>query len=95
MSIVPLFFLQVLKNSAVLGVVEGGYSVGGREMSAKYLANSSVFGYVIDGLHNNGPDVEHLTFGDVKPILKETLVTHKKAKRVRKNELKMSVLFCS
>ncbi|GFG40511.1 hypothetical protein Cfor_07575 [Coptotermes formosanus] len=64
---------EVLKNSAVLGVVEGGYSVGGREMSAKYLANSSVFGYVIDGLHNNGPDVEHLTFGDVKPILKETL----------------------
>lgn len=64
---------EVLKNSAVLGVVEGGYSVGGREMSAKYLANSSVFGYVIDGLHNNGPDVEHLTFGDVKPVLEETL----------------------
>ena len=46
-------------------------------MSAKYLANSSVFGYVIDGLHNNGPDVEHLTFGDVKPVLEETLVTDK------------------
>lgn len=72
------FSLQILKNSAILGVVEGGYSVEGREMSAKYLANRSVFGYVIDGLHNNGPDVENLTFGDVKTVLEETLVTDKK-----------------
>lgn len=64
---------EILKKSAVLGVVEGGYNFEGREMCAKYLANSSVFGYVIDGLHNNGPDVEHLTFGDVKPVLEETL----------------------
>ena len=69
--------MQILKKSAVLGVVEGGYSVEGREMSAKYLANSSVFGFVIDGLHNNGPDVEHLTLADVKPILEETLVNDK------------------
>ena len=53
--------------------LEGGYSVEGREISAKYLANSSVFGFVIDGLHNNGPDVEHFTSGDVKPVLEETL----------------------
>jgi hypothetical protein len=32
------FSLQVLKSSAILGVVEGGYSIEGREMSAKYLA---------------------------------------------------------
>jgi queuine tRNA-ribosyltransferase subunit QTRTD1 len=57
-----------------LGVVEGGYSIGGREESAKDLANSPVFGYVIDGLHSNGPDVEQLTFEDVKPILEASLV---------------------
>jgi queuine tRNA-ribosyltransferase subunit QTRTD1 len=67
--------LQVLKKSAILGVVEGGYNIEGRAKSAKYLSNSPVFGYVIDGLHKNGPDVEKLTFGDVKPILEECLVT--------------------
>jgi queuine tRNA-ribosyltransferase subunit QTRTD1 len=73
--------LQVLKNSAILGVVEGGYSVEERGKSAKYLANSPVFGYVIDGLHTNGPDVEQLTLGDIKPILEESLVIENKAMR--------------
>jgi len=82
------FSLQILKKSAVLGVVEGGYSFEGREMSAKYLANSSVFGYVIDGLHNNGPDVEYLTFGDVKPVLEETLVTDKEQREREEINLK-------
>ncbi|PNF39844.1 Queuine tRNA-ribosyltransferase accessory subunit 2 [Cryptotermes secundus] len=64
---------EVLKESAILGAVEGGYSIEGREDSAKYLANSSVFGYVIDGLHSNGPDVEQLTIEDVKPVLEASL----------------------
>jgi queuine/archaeosine tRNA-ribosyltransferase len=68
------FFLQVLKGSAILGVVEGGHSIEAREESAKYLANSPVFGYIIDGLHSNGPDVEQLTFEDVKPALEASLV---------------------
>ncbi|XP_021922136.1 queuine tRNA-ribosyltransferase accessory subunit 2 isoform X2 [Zootermopsis nevadensis] len=64
---------EVLKKSAILGVVEGGYSIEGREKSAKYLADFPVFGYVIDGLHKNGPDVENLTFEDVREILEESL----------------------
>lgn len=72
-------------------MVEGGYNIEGREKSAKYLANSPVFGYVIDGLHKNGPDVEQLNFEDVKPVLEESLVTENKAMRARRNKFKASV----
>ncbi|XP_069700890.1 queuine tRNA-ribosyltransferase accessory subunit 2 [Periplaneta americana] len=64
---------EVLKGSAVLGVVEGGYSTLSREKSAKHLADGPVLGFVIDGLHNNGPEVEHIPIADVKPVLQETL----------------------
>lgn len=84
-------FVQVLKESAILGAVEGGYSIEGREDSAKYLANSSVFGYVIDGLHSNGPDVEQLTFENVKPVLEASLVIAMKVVGIGSSELKISI----
>jgi queuine tRNA-ribosyltransferase subunit QTRTD1 len=83
--------LQVLRESAILGVVEGGNSIERREESAKYLANSPVFGYVIDGLHSNGPNVEQLTSEDVKPILEASLVIEMKVIGFGSSELKMSM----
>ncbi|KAJ9577767.1 hypothetical protein L9F63_005687 [Diploptera punctata] len=61
---------EVLKKSAVLGVVEGGYCIHARQKSAKEVGTSSVFGCVIDGLHNNGAEVENIPFDQVKPSLR-------------------------
>lgn len=64
---------SVLKRSAVFGVVEGGYYLKAREAATKKLVQSPVDGFVIDGLHNNGPIVESVAYDSVQHILTETL----------------------
>nr|CAD7411866.1 unnamed protein product [Timema cristinae] len=67
---------EVLKKSALLAVLEGGYNLTSREASAKMLSSCNVAGFVIDGLHNNGPDVELLPFEKIKPAIQETVVSY-------------------
>ncbi|XP_067009590.2 queuine tRNA-ribosyltransferase accessory subunit 2 [Anabrus simplex] len=64
---------KILQNKAVLGVVEGGYSDFTRKACAKEISQSPVSGFVIDGLHCNGPEVENLSFEDVKTVIENTL----------------------
>ncbi|XP_063226770.1 queuine tRNA-ribosyltransferase accessory subunit 2 isoform X2 [Bacillus rossius redtenbacheri] len=64
---------EVLKGRALLGVVQGGYNLHLREGSARELAQRDVAGFVIDGLHNNGPDAEALPYDKVRPVVRETI----------------------
>nr|CAD7440979.1 unnamed protein product [Timema bartmani] len=73
---------EVLKKTALLAVLEGGYNLTSREASAKMLSSCDVAGFVIDGLHNNGPDVELLPFEKIKPAIQET-VNHLPADKFR------------
>lgn len=64
----------VIKNTSILGAVEGGYCLKLREKCIKHLLQKSLFGFVIDGLHHNGPDVEKIDIEQVQPVIKHSLV---------------------
>ncbi|XP_014279885.1 queuine tRNA-ribosyltransferase accessory subunit 2 isoform X2 [Halyomorpha halys] len=64
---------SALKSVAVFGNIEGGYDIDLRKLSAQVIANKPVDGFIINGLHNNGPEVEKLDLKKVVPILKAVL----------------------
>ncbi|XP_033340774.2 queuine tRNA-ribosyltransferase accessory subunit 2 [Megalopta genalis] len=64
---------KILKSTALLAAVEGGYDADARLESLNYLKDKPVDGYVIDGLHNNGPDVQNISTETVKEIIKQTI----------------------
>ncbi|XP_073972993.1 queuine tRNA-ribosyltransferase accessory subunit 2 [Rhodnius prolixus] len=64
---------EVLQSSAIFGVVEGGYDLDARRLSAKLLAERKVDGFVIDGLHNNGSSLDSINIDNVRPVIEETL----------------------
>ncbi|XP_075230202.1 queuine tRNA-ribosyltransferase accessory subunit 2 isoform X2 [Lycorma delicatula] len=66
---------KVLQNSAVLGVVEGGYNMKVRELSVNNLNLHAdiLSGFVISGLHYNGPDVKSISLESIVPIISQTL----------------------
>lgn len=66
----------VLKNSFVIGSIAGGYSLKARKdcINGILCDNDLVGGYLIDGLHNNGPEVELQTFEEIKPIVECVIV---------------------
>lgn len=73
----------VLKNSFVLAAVAGGYCKDSRERCIKSVSgNDLVGGYFIDGLHNNGPEVEFVPFKEVESITAYVIVRHIYTNRV-------------
>lgn len=64
---------EILKNSFLLGPVEGGFDLIAREESVKLLSEMDLPGYVIDGIHQNGPAVQDFAFTDVKEIIQHTI----------------------
>ncbi|KFM68210.1 Queuine tRNA-ribosyltransferase subunit QTRTD1-like protein, partial [Stegodyphus mimosarum] len=62
---------EELKNTAIFGTIQGGYDMFLRKKSAQETALRSVDGFVIDGFHINGPDVQNIDFSKIKPILQE------------------------
>ncbi|KAK3579931.1 hypothetical protein CHS0354_014042 [Potamilus streckersoni] len=62
-----------LKNSALFGVIEGGYSEKDREHSAKETSARPVSGFIIEGFHNMGPKSEQFRISDVSAIIQKTL----------------------
>lgn len=69
-----------LKETSVFGTIEGGYDTFMRKKSAEETAKRDVHGFVIDGFHVNGSDVEHLDFSKIKPILIDVLAVLPKEK---------------
>ena len=68
---------ETLKSTAILGAIEGGYDTEARTASANFLKDQPVMGYVIDGLHNNGPDVKNISSVQIKEIVEHTIVSIK------------------
>ncbi|XP_023287735.1 queuine tRNA-ribosyltransferase accessory subunit 2 isoform X2 [Orussus abietinus] len=64
---------EVLKSKSILGAVEGGYNLNAREASIKHLENKPLTGFIIDGLHNNGPDVQNIMIKEVKDVIQYTI----------------------
>ncbi|KAL3871143.1 hypothetical protein ACJMK2_039160 [Sinanodonta woodiana] len=62
-----------LKNSALFGVIEGGYSEKDREHSAKETSARPVSGFIIEGFHNMGPKSEQFCISDVSGVIQKTL----------------------
>ncbi|KAF7382191.1 hypothetical protein HZH66_013623 [Vespula vulgaris] len=53
--------------------VEGGYNLKVREESVEYLKNKPFAGYVIDGLHDNGPDVKNIKWEQIENVIQHTI----------------------
>lgn len=61
---------EILKKLFVMAPVTGGYCLKAREKCVNFLKEHEDFGgYLIDGLHNNGPDVELIRFSDISEVV--------------------------
>lgn len=76
---------ESLKSTGILGAVEGGYNLDARTCSVNNLIDKPLMGYVIDGLHNNGPDVRNISSEQIKEVVEHTL------KLLPAEKLKMSM----
>lgn len=67
----------VLQNSFVMAAVAGGYCVRERERCISEIEKDtdSLGGFLIDGLHNNGPEVEFLNFEELKAVVQYVIVS--------------------
>ncbi|XP_003705632.2 queuine tRNA-ribosyltransferase accessory subunit 2 isoform X1 [Megachile rotundata] len=63
---------DALKSSEILGAIEGGYDIEARTLSINLLKDKPVIGYIIDGLHNNGPDVRNISTDQIKQVVAHT-----------------------
>lgn len=66
---------DILKSKGILGPVEGGYNLQAREESIDYLKDKPLAGFVIDGLHNNGPTVQNISSEQIKEVVHHTIVS--------------------
>ncbi|XP_054013474.1 queuine tRNA-ribosyltransferase accessory subunit 2 [Hylaeus anthracinus] len=62
-----------LKSVGILAAIEGGYDIEARTSSVDDLKDKPVMGYVIDGLHNNGPSVQNISLEQVKQVVEHTV----------------------
>lgn len=62
---------DTLQDTFVIAPIAGGYCLRSRQKCIDSILpnDSHVQGYLIDGLHNNGPEVEFLPFLEVKPVV--------------------------
>lgn len=67
---------KCLQNSIIIAAVEGGYCLKSRDRCLQtILQHKDKFGgYLINGLHNNGPELEFLPFNEVQPIVEHVIV---------------------
>ena len=66
---------EILKSTGILGAVEGGYDIQARETSIQNLQGKPLLGFVIDGLHRNGPEVASINFEQIKHIVQHSVVS--------------------
>lgn len=81
-----LYFLQqcldrhskskILQHSAIVAPIEGGYCLHSRNRCLEgVLKHQDKFGgFLINGLHNNGPEMEFLPGEEVFPIVEHIIV---------------------
>jgi queuine tRNA-ribosyltransferase subunit QTRTD1 len=63
---------DVLKHSFVIAPIVGGYKQIAREkyINTMFEDVKDVDGFLLDGLHNNGPEAEFLEFNEIEPIIR-------------------------
>lgn len=68
----------VLKNAFVVAPIVGGYKIVARENYISSLLQDikDIDGFLIDGLHNNGPETEFLNYSEIDPIIRCVLVIY-------------------
>ncbi|KAI4482365.1 hypothetical protein M0804_008916 [Polistes exclamans] len=62
-----------LKSKSILGAVEGGYDLQIRKESIEYLKDKPIAGFVIDGLHQNGPGVKDIQWKQIRNVIEHTI----------------------
>ena len=67
---------NILKRKGILGAIEGGYDLRARDLSIEYLKGKPLAGFIIDGLHNNGPEVEEIPSEQIKDVVQHTVVSY-------------------
>lgn len=67
----------ILKDTFVMAPISGGYCLKARERCIMDILRDHevIGGFLIDGLHNNGPEVEFLEFREVKEIVEFVIVS--------------------
>lgn len=62
---------DILKEAFVMAPIAGGYCLKSRKKCIQAILKSGdeLSGFLIDGLHNNGPEVEFLPFEEIKDVL--------------------------
>lgn len=63
---------EKLKGKFVIAPIAGGYCLKSRKKCIETITPNSndVGGFLIDGLHNNGPEVEFLPFDEIQGVIK-------------------------
>uniref|UniRef100_A0A0A9WJF6 Queuine tRNA-ribosyltransferase accessory subunit 2 n=1 Tax=Lygus hesperus TaxID=30085 RepID=A0A0A9WJF6_LYGHE len=64
---------SILKDSSFLAVLEGGYDLEARKKVGLSYSDAPVDGFVINGLHNNGADVEKIDFQQIRALIEATI----------------------
>lgn len=64
---------EALKSKAILGAIEGGYNIEARKDSIEDVKDQPLDGYIIDGLHTNGPDVQNITLEQIEQVITYTI----------------------
>lgn len=66
---------SALKNAFPIASITGGYSLDARQEVMEEIGKyNEIKGYVIDGLHNNGPEVEFIPFEQIKKVAEFVIV---------------------
>lgn len=69
-----VFFSKALRNVALLAPLEGGYDIQARRVFTEEIASYDVSGFVLDGLHTNGPEVEKIRYSHIQPVITACVV---------------------
>ncbi|KRT81566.1 hypothetical protein AMK59_5870 [Oryctes borbonicus] len=67
---------DILQNAFVMAPIAGGYCLKSRKRCLDQIKNNELIdGFLLDGLHNNGPEVEFLTYNEIKDVIDLIAVT--------------------
>ncbi|KAF6200684.1 hypothetical protein GE061_005128 [Apolygus lucorum] len=64
---------SILKNVSLLAVLEGGFDLEARKKVGQTYSDAPVDGFVINGLHNNGGDVEKIDFEKIRDLIEASI----------------------
>lgn len=68
---------KILQNTFVMGAISGGFNLKARKTCIDAVCNNSIVnGFLIDGLHNNGPEVEFITPDEIKSVVEFIVVCY-------------------